>query len=1333
MVAFVQQMIDDTHKPFETLLATALVTVRSTEGRCLIARALCDNGAQANLITENFVRHLRTTRRDAVSAIRPVGDGNGIGVRGVVTISVNSSVTMNTSFVIKIDALVTRKISSMLPTTQVDIGEWPEEIMDNLADPTLAKPGDIDLLLGAQVWSQIIVQNIERNASNGLIAQDSQFGWLMLGGLSMPSQTTFVGMMHMNDYQRLDNVLQKFFELEAISEKQQRSPEQQFCADVLERETHRDESGRYVVTIPIDPNAALLGDSRSRALQRFFQIENRFARDRDYHLEYVKFMKDYVDRGHMSLLSTPISPNEEHYFIPHHGILSERKKFRVVFDGSAPTSSGRSLNDVQMKGERLQDNLTDIILRFRLNKSALTADVQQMYRQILVNIAQRKLQLIFFRSDPMENIKVYQLNTVTYGLKHAPHSAVGALQLHARNCMESHPVAAAVALRDYYMDDMTSGGDDSEEVIQLYREMKDMMAKGGFPLRKWASNDWNVLAAFDVEDLPSTTPIDLFENDDEIHSVLGTYWNPTTDNFIFSVKDFDESIKLTKRVATSELAKLFDPTGLLAAVIAKGKLLIRQMWLSKITWDSEISGALLHQWTAYFNAMKELRNLKIPRWISTNKSSLIELHGFADASEALYAAVIYHRTATSDGTIHTGILTAKSRVSPLKTVSIPRLELCGALLLSRLMTAVKNALSHRSIECHFWSDSRIVLDWFKQSPHTLKTFVANRVSEIQETTKGSIWRHVASSDNPADIASRGINGKEILTNDLWWYGPMWLQFDKQEWPGDQSAYELTETELSEMHSEKKPAVVTLVKLETFWIFGRYSSFSKLCLITAYVMRFVRNCKYAVETRNLQPTPKKPEENTKSLKQFEWRAAERFWIKTSQEIDFADEIKICLKNGKLSRSSKLYSLEPFLDELGVLRIGGRLKRSRIPFETKFPIVLDGRSAITIAIINQTHLRMLHAGYQATTRTMRERFWVIAGRNAIRRVIHNCVQCTRLRGQTCTQKMADLVEERLIPQKPFTNVSLDYCGPFQVKRYAGRCRTLVKAYVAVFICMATRAIHLEVVNDLTSEAFIDAYQRFAARRGNCAKLISDNATTFTGAKRKINELADVFSKSANSNFFAIRGIEWKFIMPCSPSQGGSHEAAVKLFKHHFKRVVTSNVISLPEMYSLTTRIEGCLNSRPLGVQTEEANEDVVITPALLSTGHSLTTVPPVEPEWLQEPITNHHLRKVQYWHQHLWRVWQTDYINHLQCRGRWATEGENLKINDVVLIKEDNLAPAHWSMAQVDQVHPGNDGHVRNVTLRLASGATTQRAVQKLCKLPFIDESAGAGQDVMATKA
>lgn len=443
-------------------------------------------------------------------------------------------------------------------------------------------------------------------------------------------------------------------------------------------------------------------------------------------------------------------------------------------------------------------------------------------------------------------------------------------------------------------------------------------------------------------------------------------------------------------------------------------------------------------------------------------------------------------------------------------------------------------------------------------------------------------------------------------------------------------------------------------------------------------------------------------------------SEKFWFKRAQLRAFADEIGACKGGKPLPKGSPLVGLVPMLGEDGLLRVGGRLQHAPMPLDQRHPIILPGNDTITTLLLRKFHKTLMHGGPQVMMRLARRQFWITGGRNVFRKSVQRCVICVRHRGRTMDQRMAPLRVERVTGGYPFLHASIDYCGPFEVKAWKDRCNRIVKCYVAVFICMATRAIHLEVVEGLSTADFIDAYQRFASRRGHCKSIKSDNATNFVGAKRKLDQVLETWKKAERYEVFSTRGIEWTFTMPRSPSQGGNHEAAVKLYKHHLVRMMGARRLSLSEFVSLTTRIEACLNSRPLGVQYDDPTDHIVLTPAHFLIGREFENVAVDEPADDGKTFA-YRWRKVQHMHQQFWASWQRDYINALQSRNKWINERHDLEINDIVLIKEDGIPPQQWMIGRVSKLHPGNDGLVRNVTIT-RMGKDYKRAVQKLCKLP-----------------
>nr|XP_033204841.1 uncharacterized protein LOC117165607 [Bombus vancouverensis nearcticus] len=568
------------------------------------------------------------------------------------------------------------------------------------------------------------------------------------------------------------------------------------------------------------------------AMKRLISLCRRFQRDKRFEADYRAVIQEYVELGHMTKITTD-NCTDDGYFLPHHGVIKESSqttRLRVVFDGSAPTTTGVSLNDVLHTGPKLQDDLFFILLRFRSHQYVITGDVEKMYRQFLVRPEDRKFQQILWRNSDGE-VDSYQLNTVTFGLSAAPDLAIRCLKQLADDGGHRYPRAATVLQRDFYVDDVLTGVDRKVEARSLRTELTELLKLAGLNIRKWASND----------------------------------------------------------------------------------------------------------------------------------RSGNELHGFCDASERAYGACVYLRIITPDGHVWTRLLTAKSKVAPLKSHTIPRLELSGALLLASLATTVLQALPSNISRTVYWTDSTIILHWINTSPHTLKTFVANRVTEIQQKTHTSDWRHIPAADNPADLISRGQSPEDFLRPTIWQHGPEWLQQPERYWP-TWNPVPLTEI------SEQKKATCLAVNPADHSLLERFSSWPKLIRTTTRCLRW-----------------RQKQDRGRPLTTHDLTNAHNKLINLLQLCYSSDEIRTLRTDRNSAVKGKLQRLNPFLDKDGMLRVGGRLSHSSMPF--------------------------------------------------------------------------------------------------------------------------IKAVHIELVGDLTSEAFIAALRRFIARRGFCVTIYSDNGTNFVGANNELRELRNL----------------------------------------------------------------------------------------------------------------------------------------------------------------------------------------------------------------------------------
>ncbi|GFS75768.1 integrase catalytic domain-containing protein [Trichonephila clavipes] len=763
------------------------------------------------------------------------------------------------------------------------------------------------------------------------------------------------------------------------------------------------------------------------------------------------------------------------------------------------------------------------------------------------------------------------------------------------------------------MDDLLTGADDLESGRKLQVQLVSMLKVAGMELHKWSASNPLLLpdSMCQVKDLSYSSSTET--------KTLGLLWKPHPDSFAFKISPMTsncDNLIVTKKSVISTIARIFDPLGLIGPVITRAKILLQSLWQLKLDWNDPLPSNLVSYWESFIDALESINCLDIPRYCLQDKSIRTELHVFSDSSEKAYGAALYLLCINTSGEISVRLLCSKSKVAPLKSITIPRLELCGAVLLSKLLKRTLDAFKVNISQIYLWTDYSIVLAWIKKPLAQLKTFVRNWVSIIQELTESDFWKHVNSENNPADILSRGISPDKIQHCELWWFGPPFLHQYKELEPYDITAAEGDDLFLQELKETSDfPLCALLKNFEPLDIISNCSSFTKLQRVIAWCKRFIENARHPM-----------------------------------------------------------------------CRTMGPLKSA-----------------------------------EATLENIMNSFWIPSARNVVRKILRTCITCRKVSAKGSQQLMADLPAARVTACRVFSQVGIDYCGPFQLKTFSGKCRQIRKVYVCVFICFTVKAIYLEIVSDLTTEAFLAALKRFVARRGRPIEIHSDNGRNFVGANNELRKILKALFKGKMEeimDFLSKEQIKWNFNPPSAPHFGGLWEAGVKSLKYHLKRVIGNSILNHEEFLTLVVQIEAVLNSRPICPLSNDPNDVETLTPAHFLVGSSLVAIP--DPDYTEIPMNRlSRWQLVQRMNQHFWRKWSSEYLNRLQQRPKWCKGNVGFKEGDLVLVKpSENSDSLKWHLARILKLHPGKDNIVRVVTLKDKQGIY-KRPVTKIANLPYVN--------------
>lgn len=1193
----------------------------------------------------------------------------------------------------------------------------------DLADETESTSEiEVDILIGSDHYWDLITGKLRRGHA-GPTAIQTKLGWVLSGPLPISGQTNLSHGLathtlrvdgQMSEDENLDETIKAFWELESFGiPTTDRSLYDEFCDKVKLRE------GRYEVSLPWKIPQQDLPNNYELSLKRLRGLLRRLQHDKDILEEYDTIIKTQLQQGIVEVVKEPTRADATGvHYLPHHAVIRRDKKttkLRIVYDASAK-SGGPSLNDCLHAGPKFDQKILDLLLRFRLHRVAIMADIEKAF--LMVSIAQDDREFLRFlwvddpfKSDP--EIVAYRFTRVVFGVSPSPFLLNATVRHHLELHAETHPELVMKMLRSMYVDDVVTGTTTEEQAYELYIGAKEILASAGFNLRKFTTNVSSLQArVVSAESSDFSDPVEIEETfsqatlgsvqtpRDGEQRVLGVNWNVNSDQLVFNFEKIAEvagELEPTKRNVISLIGKFYDPIGILSPIVVKFKIFMQALCESRIEWDETLPESLLSQWKKLVDGLMESQTMTIPRCYLDGVQEIVsyKLCGYCDASLSAYAAVVYLLIETGSGS-YMRFVVAKTRVAPLKKQSIPRLELLSAVLLARLMTTVSSSLETEiSIVSQLcFSDSQVALYWIRGLEKSWKPFVQNRVTEIRSLIPVNGWRHISGFKNPADIPSRGAAPLELSVNVLWRDGPGLPIFEV---PVLEESPEAMPPECVEELRASEKKTYGLMTTETANLI-RIEHFSSLTRLIGVVTRVMKFC--SALGRRIHPTGFDGDERM---------AAELLLIKDAQSA--------LKKNKKFGQWERQLTL--FTDKDEVLRCRGRIGNAEsVSYGAKYPILLPSDHPLTVLYIKTAHFRVFHNGVKDTLTELRSRFWIIKGRSTVKQVLYDCYICRRHEGKSYrVPPPPPLPAFRLQEAPPFSHTGVDFAGPLFVK-LAGESQR--KVWIVLYTCCVTRAIHLDLVPDMTVSTFIRSFKRFSARRGLPAMMLSDNGKTFKAAAKIIHE---VVANEDVKQYLEGLGIEWKFNVPKAPWWGGVFERLVQSTKRCLRKSLGQAKLTYDELLTAVTEVEFVLNSRPL---TYIASDDLEepLTPSHLLTGRRLMSLPDNIATGSQEEDEHSHLNhRMRYLNRTIdtfWKRWRREYLLELRDTHRYhrSSGSPQFSEGDIVVIYDEKQPRSRWSLGKIERVIVGVDGEKRAAVVRVCKKGrvvTLHRPIQHLYPL------------------
>lgn len=1184
---------------------------------------------------------------------------------------------------------------------------------------------------------------VEGTGDHEPIATKTRLGWVVYGATEVGGSKASLSAIHipvltnasvrssttetLHRVSRSDDELHELFKQHTTTEsfgvspsaKNVKSREDERAEEIM-RSTLKFVNGRYEVGLLWKSDDIKLPDSYPMALKRLQKQEQSLIKKPEVMKWMCDHIRELIDKGY-ARYATEEDLNTKWprvWYLPTfvtYNMNKDPPKPRCVWDVAAKHNygpDGISLNSCLLSGP---DNIASLLaglIRIREYAIPVNGDVKEMFHQVKINLVDQQCQRFLWRDcDQSKEPRILIMESMAFGPTDSPSKSQFVKNFHAEKYRQEYPEACEALQNWTYVDDYFNSHETTEEAIRVTNDAIRICSDMNFDLVGIQSTSSEVLNAIPHRNVkPDLVNLEGRDNSPNyVTKILGMHWDTTEDVFLYR-KKVDELMKKmvnenyhpTKREALRVVMRIFDPLGLAAKFTIRGKMILQDIWRAGIDWDEQITSDIFEDWRKFLNTFDEIEKIRIPRrYVKLDpRLARVELITFVDASDKAFAAISYFRFTTEDHN-HIALVAAKAKVAPVNPLTIPRLELQAAILGVRLATTMKSLHSFKIDEQLFLSDSTCVLSWICNPKSKHDKFIGARIGEILEKSSSPEWYHVRTKENVADEATKVTTDNQDIQDSRWFSGPEFLKLPREEWPIERQPTKFVAVHATTQHLH--PLDMISLRFQSKWM--------SLVHITAFMLR----------------TKMKKSElpHNTVIGEQEIRNAELVIFRKIQQDCFTEELETLQNWGKLPNeekrmmncvpaSSSIRQYNPFLDDNGLIRMSSLNQCSTSSYAARNPVILPSKHKFVNLLVTYHHQLNHHVGTETIVADLREKAWIISVRETVKRIANKCMICRIRKAKPERPISAALHAARTAFHLPaFSHVGVDCFGPIEVIQG----RTRVVRNVALFTCLTSRAIHMEILHDMTADKMLGAIRRMIGRRGRLLSLYSDNGTNFTGAhsqmKKDYDEVQAKYGKMAADQL----RVDWKFIPAYSPWMGGAWERLIHQVKRVLEDILRPDAVHDDVLANALIEAELIMNNRPLTHTPTNPEDEFPLTPNMKLFGEKI----PPEYYCATEPNDRYDRRshfKSQELADRIAARWTREYLPEISRRSEKSlgrVNADRFQVGDVVLVTEPNLPRAKWRLGRIVHIHPTRDGRPRSIDVKLTNGTIAEKRSVGRCAL------------------